>query len=209
MGDASGGQADLLADLAQLVQHLVRRSPGAERAQVRVERGHEARRHLVLGRPHGDPRRERRRPARRRCARRRAPRPARPRRHVDAGVEAEPGERGRERLARDRGGRSARPGRPRRRSGRRRRARPRARPPWRCRRRPGSRGRPAGRSSPSASPTSSCARCGWSELGRVVQEHARGAELGQLARLLDQRLGLVRVARAEDEPGVELLARAR
>jgi hypothetical protein len=33
-----------------------------------------------------------------------------------------------------------------------------------------------------------------------VQQHARGAELGQLARLLDQRVGLVRVARAKDEP---------
>jgi hypothetical protein len=43
----------------------------------------------------------------------------------------------------------------------------------------------------------------------IVQQYARGAELGQLARLRDQRVGLVRVAGAEDEPRVELLARAR
>ena len=44
---------------------------------------------------------------------------------------------------------------------------------------------------------------------RVVHEHPRGAELGQLARLLDERLDLARVAGAVDEPGVELLARRR
>ena len=49
-------------------------------------------------------------------------------------------------------------------------------------------------------------RCGCSDAGRVVDEDARGAELRQLARLLDERLGLARVARAVDEPGVELAA---
>ena len=42
-----------------------------------------------------------------------------------------------------------------------------------------------------------------------MQEHARGAQPRQLARLLHQRLGLVRVTGTEDEPGVELLARRR
>ncbi len=41
--------------------------------------------------------------------------------------------------------------------------------------------------------------------GRVVQQHARRAHLGQGARLRDQDIGLARVARAVDEPGVELL----
>src|SRR5436190_10560538 len=42
--------------------------------------------------------------------------------------------------------------------------------------------------------------------GRIVQEHARRAEVGKLARLLDERLGLALVAGAVDETGVELLA---
>ena len=43
--------------------------------------------------------------------------------------------------------------------------------------------------------------------GRIVQEHARHAELGQLRRLLDERLGLAGRAGAVDEPGGELGAR--
>ena len=40
-----------------------------------------------------------------------------------------------------------------------------------------------------------------------MHEDTRGAEPGQLARLLDERLDLARVAGPVDEPGIELLAR--
>ena len=100
----------------------------------------------------------------------------------------------------------ARPGRPRTRSGPRRPGPPRARARARSRRRPGSRSRPAARSPPATRPTSSPARCGSSEPDRVVQEHARRAELGQLARLLDERLHRARRAGAVDEAGLELPA---
>src|SRR5207237_10633063 len=39
----------------------------------------------------------------------------------------------------------------------------------------------------------------------VVDEDARGAQVWELPRLLDERLGLAGVARAVDEPSVELL----
>ncbi len=45
--------------------------------------------------------------------------------------------------------------------------------------------------------------------GRVVDDDARGAELGELARLLDERVGLPRAAGAVDEARVERAARAR
>ena len=108
-------------------------------------------------------------------------------------VDVDAGRRGRARRARSRaprprrGGGRARPGRRRRRSGRRRRARPRSRRRARCRRRPGSRARPEGRSPRAIASTSSRTRCGSSEPGRVVDEDARGAELGQPLRLLDER----------------------
>ena len=44
---------------------------------------------------------------------------------------------------------------------------------------------------------------------RVVHEDPRRAELGQLPRLLDERVGLARATRAVDEPGVERAAGAR
>ena len=44
--------------------------------------------------------------------------------------------------------------------------------------------------------------------GRVVDQRSRGAELAELARLLDEHVHLAAVARAVDEAGVELLARA-
>ena len=44
---------------------------------------------------------------------------------------------------------------------------------------------------------------------RIVQEDARGTEIRQLACLLDQDVGLARVARAVDEAGVELSSRRR
>ena len=40
--------------------------------------------------------------------------------------------------------------------------------------------------------------------GRVVQEDARGAELAEALRLLDERVGLAGTARAVDEPDMEL-----
>ena len=42
--------------------------------------------------------------------------------------------------------------------------------------------------------------------GRVVEEHAHGAELGQQPRPLDQRVDLARAARAVDEAGLEVAA---
>ena len=182
-----------------------RRSPAACARRCASSAADEARRQVVLGGAHGDPRRERRH---RLVADvlvdelRRLPE----RVDVDAGVEPEPGERRRERLAgdavereRDRvDGAGDR--------GRRRRAPPRARRRARCRPRPGSRGRPAGRSPRASAPTSSLRALRLQRAGRVVEEHARGAELGQLARLLDERLRLARVAGAVDEAGVELAA---
>ncbi len=44
--------------------------------------------------------------------------------------------------------------------------------------------------------------------GRVVDEHARGAEVAESPRLLDERVGLAGAPRAVDEPDVELAARA-
>ena len=52
--------AGLAADLLELVEHLVQAVAGAVRAHLRVERGHEARRQVVLGRANREPRRERR-----------------------------------------------------------------------------------------------------------------------------------------------------
>jgi len=43
--------------------------------------------------------------------------------------------------------------------------------------------------------------------GRVVQDDTRSADLGQLARLLDQKLVVATSARAVNEPTLELLAR--
>ena len=45
--------------------------------------------------------------------------------------------------------------------------------------------------------------------GRIVHEDPRRAELGQLPRLLDERVRLARAARAVDEPGVERATGAR
>ena len=92
--------ARLAPDLLQLVERLEQAIVGGVRAQVRVERRDEPGRQVVLRRAHGDPRRVRRHdlvadvlvdevgglPQRG---------------DVDAGVEAHPGERGGERLARD------------------------------------------------------------------------------------------------------------
>ena len=44
---------------------------------------------------------------------------------------------------------------------------------------------------------------------RVVDDDPRGAELGKLARLLDEHVGLARAARAVHEPGVERAPGAR
>ena len=91
---------DLGADAHDLDQHLVEAVARRLPAQVRVERRDEARRKVVLGGAHGDARRERRD---RLVADvlvdeiRRLPELL----HVDAGCEAEPGERLREALARD------------------------------------------------------------------------------------------------------------
>ena len=50
----------------------------------------------------------------------------------------------------------------------------------------------------------------WRERARrVVDDHPRGPEVGQLPRLLDERLGLAAAARAVDEPRVERLPGAR
>ena len=45
--------------------------------------------------------------------------------------------------------------------------------------------------------------------GRIVEEHARGSEVGQLLRLLDERLRLAALARAVDQARVELALRRR
>ena len=50
----------------------------------------------------------------------------------------------------------------------------------------------------------------WDESARrVVHDHARRAELGQLARLLDERVRLICTARAVDEPCMERAACVR
>ena len=60
IGAASGGQPASRADRADLLEHLEQPVAGGVRAQVHVERGDEAGRQVVLGRAHGDARRERR-----------------------------------------------------------------------------------------------------------------------------------------------------
>ena len=172
-----------------------------------VERGDEPGRNLVLGGAHGDPRRERGDglvadvlvhelrglPQRG---------------HVDAGVEPEPGERGRQRLAGDpvdgqrdridRAGDEVGSGA----------------------RGLEARGHRVAAGALTVEADRQAARLlerldkllravRLERARRVVQQHARGAERRQLARLLDQRLGFVRVAGAEHEPCVELLAGAR
>src|SRR5207237_6560787 len=47
---------------------------------------------------------------------------------------------------------------------------------------------------------------GLERAGRIVEKHARGAELRQLPRLLDQRRRLARDTRRVDEPAFELAA---
>ena len=92
--------AGLAPDLLQLVERLEQAVVGRVRAQVRVERRDEAGRQVVLGGAHGDPRRVRRHDLVADVLVDEVgglPEP----RDVDAGVEAHPGERGGERLARD------------------------------------------------------------------------------------------------------------
>ena len=94
-------RAGLAADRLQLLEHLEQPVAGRVRAQVRVERGDEAGRQVVLGRAHGDARRRAASPARRRCTRRRGRDASQSRSTSTPGVEPQPRERRGERLARD------------------------------------------------------------------------------------------------------------
>ena len=178
-----------------------------ERAQLRVERRHQPCRQLVLGGAHGDPRRERRHrlvPDVLVDEVGRAPQ----RLDVHAWVKPEPRERRGHRLSRDAvHGQRNRVDR----AGDQVCAGPNGLEP-------GGHGVPGG--ALAIEPDRKPARLG--ERGRellralrverarrVVEQHACGAEIRQLARLLDERLDLAGIARAVDEPGVEFLARVR
>ena len=58
IGDASGGQPDLGADAHDLGERVEQAIAGGVRAQMDVERGHEAGREVVLGGADGDARRD-------------------------------------------------------------------------------------------------------------------------------------------------------
>ena len=175
-------------------------------AQVRVERGDEARRKVVLGGAHGDPRRERRE----RLVTdvlvddvRRLPEA----RHVHPGLAVEPAERLGERLARDpvqRERERVDRGRDDVRADARRDERVRER-------------RAARRLDVEADRKPARLPEALDELlrhvrqeaaRRVVEEHACRAEVAQLPRLLDERVHLAGPAGAVDEPDVELAAGA-
>ena len=182
-------RADLGADPRELVEHLVEPVAAAlERAGCASSAATSPAGRLVLGRADGDPRRERRD---RLVADVLVDEVGRlpERGDVDAGVEAEPGERLRERLARDAVQRRARPGRRRRRSGRRRRGGLERGGERVARPRPGSRGRRAGRSPRRARATSSARAVRLERAGRVVQRATRAApSSGSFSRLLDERV---------------------
>ena len=198
-------RADLRADAGELVEHLVEPVAGGLGAQARVDARDEARGQSVLGCADGDPRRERR-------DRLVADvlvddlRGLPERVDVDARVEAEAGERLRERLARDAvdgerdridGARREIGAGPDRleRGGQRVAARALA---------VDADGQPA-RLADALDQLGCAVRA--ERAGRVVDDDARSAELGQLARLLDERVDLARDARAVDEPRLELALR--
>ena len=202
IGAASGGQPASLRIRAQLVEHLVDPVAGAVGPEVQVERGDEPRRQAVLGSACGDARRDRRdglvadvlvdelRGAPERV-------------DVDAGVEVERRECAGDRLAghavqrqRERvegGGDQVGPG------------------ANRLQRR-GERGAPGALAvEPDREPARLAHRADHlrrkarvQRAGGVVDQDAGGAELGEQARALGDRLGLVRAAGAVDEACVEL-----
>ncbi len=204
LADRSGDRrrAGFAANHGQLVEDVVEPVTRFVCAQTRIDRGHEPGGELVLGGAHGDVRGQgghRRIPDELVDDLRRLPES----RDVEAAVEIEPCERAGQTLARDsmegerdrvdRAGDAVRAG-----AG----GFQRGREPAACGTLAVEADREAARLGQGSDELVSTMRLEGTR--RIVQQHPSGAELGQLARLLDELVGLAAPTRAVEQSGIEL-----